>query len=132
MCDLDFNSVNDNDVAILVGADFQKLHLYRDIKIGKDHEPIPIQSTLAWVLLGGKDNNQNFISSNSFASFVSPTLDQIAENFWEVEPYGTNHKENLSTFSKEEQRAIQTLQITVSFDNNHYTMGLLWKNDQPY
>ena len=77
LCDLDFNSVNDNDAAILVGADFQKLHLYRHIKIGKDHEPIAIQSTLGWVLLGGKDNNQNFISGNSFASFVSPTLDKL-------------------------------------------------------
>ena len=61
---------------ILIGADFPQLHLYRDIKIGKDNEPIAIQSTLGWVLLGGNDNIKNTISSNSFQSFASPPLDQ--------------------------------------------------------
>ena len=58
MCDTDFSSTDDNDAAILIGVDFPQLHLYRDIKTGKDHESIAIQSTLGWVLLGGKDNNK--------------------------------------------------------------------------
>ena len=81
LCDLDFTSADDNDATILIGADFPQLHLYRDIKIGKGHEPIAIPSTLGWVLLGGKDSNKNTISSNSLQSFASPPLDQIVENF---------------------------------------------------
>ena len=71
MRDLDFTSVDDSDVAILIGADFPQLHLYRDIKT---------------------------MSSNSFQSFTSPPLDQIVENFWEIEPYRTKHKETSSAF----------------------------------
>ena len=41
----------------------------------------------------------------------------------------TKHKE-ASNFSKEEQRAIQT-QKRQSFENNHYSVGLLWKGEQP-
>ena len=62
---------------------------------------------------------------------TSPPLDQIVENVWEIESYGMKHKETSSAFSKEEQRAIQTLERTVSFENNHNSAGLLWKNDQP-
>ena len=40
--DLDFTSTDDNDAVILIGADFPQLLLYRDIKIGKDQEPIAI------------------------------------------------------------------------------------------
>ena len=71
------------------------------------------------------------ISSNSFQSFTSPPLNQIIENFWEIESYRTKHKETSSTFSKKEQKAIQTLERTVSFENKHYSVGLLWKNNQP-
>ena len=56
--DLDFTSVDGSDAVILIQADFPHLHFFRDNKIGKDHEPIAIQSTLGWVLLGGKDNKQ--------------------------------------------------------------------------
>ena len=84
MRDLDVTSIDDSDARTLLGADFPQLHLYRDIKIGKDHEPIAIRSTLRWVLLSGKDNNKNTISNNSFQSFTSPLLDQIVENFWEL------------------------------------------------
>ena len=105
--------------------------MYRDIRIGKDRESIAIQSTLGWVFLGGKDNNKNFISSNFFKSYTIPPLDQIVENFWEIESYGTNHQETSSSFSKEEQRAIQTLEKTVSFENDHYSVGLLRINEQP-
>ena len=129
--DLDFTLIGDSDAAILIGTDFPQWHWYRDIKTGKEHELIAIQSSLGWVLLGGKDNNKNTTSSNSFQSFTSPPLDQIVENVWEIESYGMKHKETSSVFSKEEQRAIQTLERTVSFENNHNSAGLLWKNDQP-
>ena len=62
--DLDLTSIDGNDAAILIGTDFPQLHLYRDIKIGKDDEPIAIQSTLGWVLLGGKDNNKKTTRPN--------------------------------------------------------------------
>ena len=52
---------------------------------------------------GGKDNNKNTISSNSFQSFTSRPLNQSVENFWEIESCGMKHKETSSTFSKEEQ-----------------------------
>ena len=44
--DLDFTLINDSDAAILIGAYFPQLDLYRDIKIGKDQVPTAIQSTL--------------------------------------------------------------------------------------
>ena len=111
---------------MLLEADFPQLHLYRDcIKIGKGHEPIAIQSTLGWVLLGGKDNNKNTISSHSFQSPANPPFNQIVESFWQIQSYGMKHKETSSAFSKEEQRAIQTLEKTVAFENNHYSVGLL-------
>ena len=43
---LDFTSIDNSDVAILIGADFPQFHSYRDIKIGNDHEPLAIQYTL--------------------------------------------------------------------------------------
>ena len=33
LCDIDFTSLDNNDAAILIGADFPQLHLYRDTKI---------------------------------------------------------------------------------------------------
>ena len=96
--DLNLNSTDDSDATILIGADFPQLHLYKDIKIGKDHEAIAIQSTLGWVLLGGKDNNKNNIPSNSFQSYTSPPLDQIIKNFWEIESYENETQRSFQFF----------------------------------
>ena len=96
--DLNLNSTDDSDATILIGADFPQLHLYKDIKIGKDHEAIAIQSTLGWVLLGGKVNNKNNISSNSFQSYTSPPLDQIIKNFWEIESYENETQRSFQFF----------------------------------
>ena len=67
--DLDFTLIGDSDAAILIGTDFPQWHWYRDIKTGKEHELIAIQSSLGWVLLGGKDNNKNTTSSHKSSSW---------------------------------------------------------------
>ena len=75
--------------------------------------------------LGRKYNNKVTISSNSFQSLANHWLQQTVEKFWETEWYRTNHKETSSTFSKDEQRAIQILGMTLSFENNHYSVKTL-------
>ena len=94
LCDLYFSSVAGNGAAILIGADFTQYHLNEDIKIGKNHKPIAIQSTLGWVLLGGKYNIKTTPLSNSSQSFINPLLYQTTKNVWEIESYRTKYKKN--------------------------------------
>ena len=67
---------------------------------------------------------------------LAPTATSIADDkladqlskWWDIESYASNC--NVTGHSKEEQRAIKTLQQTVRFNGERYEVGLLWREDE--
>ena len=49
------------------------------------------------------------------------TLSNSVESFWSLESYGTCQKDD----------TLETLENTVQFVDNHYSVGLLWKENKP-
>ena len=48
--------------------------------------------------------------------------------WWDIESYASNC--DVSGHSKEEQRAIKTLEQTTRFNGERYELGLLWREDE--
>ena len=65
MTDIDFSNIDvDCDISILIGADKPVLHLYRDIRVGNENEPVALKTKLGWVILGGRQNNNKYPSDD--------------------------------------------------------------------
>ena len=58
-------------------------------------------------------------------------LSSTVEKFWLLESYGTCQKDDVSVLPLQEQKALETLENTVQFVDNHYSVGLLWKEIKP-
>ena len=115
----------------MIGADYPHLHISQDVQICNDDEPIAISTPLGWVLLGGKSIT-NYFRTN-FMIKETELLSNTVERFWSSESYGTCQKNDVSVLPLQEQKALETLENTVQFVDNHYSVGYCGKKiNQPY
>ena len=120
---------NSKEISILIGPDFPHLHLTRSVRIGKETEPIAILTPLGWVLMGGKGNG-DCVNTNLLLN-ETDNLSRRVEQFWVMESYGTVSNDSVSLKSLREQRTLKHLENTVEYKKNRYTVGNLWKENQP-
>ena len=109
------------EISILIGADQPHLHLYTDVRKRNPNEPVALQTTLGWVNMGGNKRSSNQFSANKMS--IKPDIDNIVQKFWDLESL-----ESKSIMTEEEHKAVKRLQTTTHVSNNHYTIGLLWKD----
>ena len=57
-------------------------------------------------------------------------LDKSIERFWQTESYGVLKRNDPNLIPKVDRRAINILNLTSTKIDNHYTVGLLWKEDK--
>ena len=117
--DIELPKLNNTDVIILIGADFPKLHIYKDFKYISDEDP-----ELGWVLLGEKKSSVH-VQSNKISTDVK-TLD--LETFWSIDSYGAVKKLDRILMSKDEKQAYDILEKGICFKNGYYEVGMLWKD----
>ena len=76
--------------------------------------------------MGGNKGSSNQFSANKMS--INPDINSIVQRFWDLESYGTTQIESKSIMTEEEHKAVKRLQTTTHVSNNHYTIGLLWKD----
>ena len=125
--DIKLEQLHDKNISILVGADELHLHLYTENRIGNTNEPVALLTTLGLVLMGGKSNNSKI--STNFLKRESEMFDKSIECFRQTKPYGILKREDTILMPKQGRKAIEILESTVNKKNNHYIVGLLWKDE---
>ena len=124
LIDIDFSNIYvDSDISILIGADNAILHLYTDIRVGNENEPVALKTKLGWVIFGGRQNNNKYPNINAFSN--ASDLGNTVTKFWQIDPYGVSEKQSPNIFPQTEQRALNILEKTTTNANNRYTVGLL-------
>ena len=51
-----------SDISILSGVDKLMLHIYMDIGVGNENEPMAPKSKLGWVIFGERQNVKNTVT----------------------------------------------------------------------
>ena len=124
LIDIDFSNIYvDSDISILIGADNAILHLYTDIRVGNENEPVALKTKLGWVIFGGRQNNNKYPNINAFSN--ASDLGNTVTKFWQIDPYRVSEKQSPNIFPQTEQRALNILEKTTTNANNRYTVGLL-------
>jgi len=126
---INFPKFESSTIDILIGADMPSLHFHHDIKRGKETDPVGILTQLGWVIMGGKSSCQRV--SNNHISMVNDKLHNAVERFWTVESYGTVEKDSSVLMSDQDKRAMEILEKTSINVGGRYSIGLLWKYDNP-
>ena len=127
-----FPEVVTSKVSVLIGTDVQDAFISLEVRKGASNEPFAIRACLGWSILGGSvscsDKHQfNF----SHVSCKKISLSRQLQDFWRVESYGTV-KQSLKSVSVEDRKAMKIIENTNSKVDDHYQIGLLWKQEDPH
>ena len=106
--DIPIPKLHPGDVTLIIGTNFPKLLLNQEYEEGKHFEPYAIRTYLGWVLMGGNKRLNTSANSNLTQTFH-------VERFWEIKNYGTVSKHDDRIMTKDEKRALNVLQNTISF-----------------
>ena len=79
--------------------------------------------------MGGKSGT-NYVQTNFMVKEKELLLNTV-ERFWSLESYGPCQKDNVSVLPFQEQKDLETLENTIQFVDNHYSVRLLLKKNKP-
>ena len=124
--DIPIDTHTPSQTSILIGADQPHIHLYTDVRKRNPNEPIALQTTLGWVIMGANIGSSNQSTANKMN--INLDINNIVKRFWDIESYSTTEIESKSIMTEEEHKAVKWLRTTTRVSNNHYTISLLWKD----
>ena len=126
-----FAEVERKKVSVLIGTNIHEAFVPLEMRRGSRDEPFAIRSYIGWSVLGGacKGVLGNASNTNQVTN-MDTVLDEQLQRFWKVESYGADMPTS-KPMSVEDKRAMAIVDETLCKVDNHYKMGLLWKELHP-
>ena len=87
-----------------------------------------MKSKIGWNLSGPLPPKLAATLATTAISIADDKLANQLSKWWDIESYASNC--DVTGHSKEEQRAIKTLEQTTPFNGKRYEVGLLWGEDE--
>ena len=120
---------NLNEVQVILGQDCYDIHHPFEFKNLEDKTaPWAIKSKIGWSLSGPLPAKQASTLATTAASIADDKLAIQLSKWWDIESYAS--KCEVKCYSKDEQRAIKTLEQTTRFIGERYEVGLLWQEEE--
>ena len=100
-----------------------------DFKKSEDKvAPWAVKSKIGWAISGPLTAKQAATLATTATSIADDKLANQLSKWWDIESHASNC--NVTGHSKEEQRAIKTLQQTTRFNGERCEVGLLWREEE--
>ena len=130
LTDLSNLEVDSKYVTILLGANVFEARLQHDVRRSRPGQPVPILAAFGWTLSGSvnsvvKPERQNVMHVHCFLN-IEESLNKQVEDWWPTESFGTKY-EDATPHSREDNRALETLERTVKHVSDGYEVEMLWK-----
>ena len=130
---IDFHEIRNGKVELLLGSDLHQAYQLQDLRTGEQGDPSGLQTFLGWTIYGTNGGDQEIqppkMMVNFLACEVKPEescekiLEVLSQDFRDIE------LPERPCLSLEDKRAIEILNKTVEKVGNHYSVGLLGKED---
>ena len=118
---------NLNDVQVILGEDCYDIHHPFGIKKSEDKAaPWAVKSKIGWALSGPLLAKQ--AATLATTSIADDKLANQLSKWWDIEFYASNC--DVTGHSKDEQRAIKTLEQTTRFNGERYEVVFLWRVEE--
>ena len=122
-------SYNLNDVQVILGPHCYDIHHPFKFKKSEDRNASwAMKSKIGWALSGPLPAKKAATLATTATSIADDKLADQLSKWWDIESYTSNC--DVTGHSKEEQRAIKTLEQTTRFNGERYEVGLLWREDE--
>ena len=131
---LDFPLLKEKRVDLLLGCDLHQAYLSKDVLVGEPGAPCGIHTGLGWTIYGrDKGDRQLYNETQLMVNFVT-TAETNAESCKEIvevlrKDFEDDGDPSILSLSLEDKYALDILDTTVKKVGNHYSVGLLWKDE---
>ena len=129
---ISFPNVEENKVSIIIDIDNLELIHYSQVIKGPKNTPCAVETPLGWTCAGKTSftpDEQNPVFKAQINS--NPHLDNelfTKEQQWmKIENYGIASSKR--AMSKNDEKALQILELTTNFSDGYCEIGLLWKEN---
>ncbi|XP_075259079.1 uncharacterized protein LOC142350939 [Convolutriloba macropyga] len=122
-------SFNLNEVQVILGQDFYDIHHPIEFKKSDDKTaPWALKSKIGRALSGPLPAKQAATLTTTATSVSEEKLASQLNNWWDIESYASNC--DFTGHTKDEQRAIITLEKITRFTGERYEVGLPWREEE--
>ena len=120
---------NLNDVQVIFGQDCYDIHHPSEFKTSEDKAaPWAVKSKIDWALSRPLPAEQAATLVTTATSIADDKLANHLSKCWDIESYASNC--DVTGHSREEKRAIKTLEQTTRFNGKRNEVGLLWREEE--
>ena len=151
--DINLETINPNDISILIGANAPDALLPEEVRRGRDDQPLAIKTMFGWTLFGASKSTKDVTNhSVGLLKVASNELSSAMESFWGAEQFTCNlvHSNDQRLFStlekfwiqehcailpakdtamsKEDLSALKKLEDSTKMVDGHYEVPMLWKD----
>ena len=128
--------IKEKKVELLLGSDLHQAYLLKDIRIGPPGESTGMHTALGWTIYGKDDGNQEVKDIPrvmvNFVQQMRPSRDSCNDILKILEQdFADLDVPQVTCMSLEDKHALQIMNKTVKKIGDHYSVGLLWKDDDP-
>ena len=122
-------SYNLNEVQVVLGQDCYDIHHPLEFTKSDDKTaPWAVKTKIRWALCCTLPAKRAASFATTATSVSEDKLACQLGKWWDIESYASNC--DLTGHSKDEHRAIKTLEETTRFTGQIYEFGLLWREDE--
>ena len=131
--DIDFHEIRNGKVELLLGSDFHQAYQLQDLRTGEQGDPSGLRTILGWTIYGTNGGDQEIHPPKMMVNFLAckekpkesceKILEVLSLDFRDVK------LPKQPCLSLEDKSAMEILNKTVEKVGNHYSVGLLWKED---
>ena len=136
LSELNFPELDYKRVELLLGSDLHQGYLLKEVLKGEPGQPCGLHTSLGWTIYGKDSGDKeimgsprlmvNFIDHRDDEESVDKMLRIMAHDFDDCDNAG-----GLLSRSMDDKRALGIMERTVKKVGDHYSVGLLWKDDNP-
>ena len=119
-------TINSGQVELLIGSDTPEAFWVEEERRGNKGEPYAVRSLLGWTIIGPTGNTTSLDGNVHFQQ--TEVMHQL-QRLWTTDfpDYGSDDKVGMS---QEDRRALSIMQGTKEKEEEHYIMGLPWRDEQ--
>ena len=114
---------------MILGEDCYDIHHPFEFKRSEDKTaPWAVKSKIGWALSTTLTTKQAAIFTTTATSIADDKLGNQLSKWWDIGSYASNC--DVTGNSKEEHRAVKTLEQSTRFNGERYEVGILWREDE--
>ena len=131
---LNFPSLAEKNIDLLLGCDLHQAFLTKNMIVGDPGDPCGLHTALGWTIYGTDGGDQrleepsnlmvNFLSTENTDTSCERLLEILSQDFEDCD-----EGRNALALSHEDEHALFILNRSVKKVDSHYSVGLLWKGD---